>query len=342
MGYPVIDNQTDFAFEPAFLADENGVPLFVPIVKATYTYCGRGELTLADEQLAVNASGELNAGEGSSYKYEPEIVFTKPATDVVLVGHAYADKTNQTEIDVGLRVGPVAKVVRVVGDRYRVTSKGFETISPPQPFEKIPLTYERAFGGWDRRHADPEKHSYDPRNPSGVGFGFPSNDTREPIRLPNIEDPSRLWQGWGDRPPPTGFGFTSPNWHPRSKLAGTYDKQWSETRKPLLPVDFDRRFFNAASAGLVAPGYLRGDEPVAIVNAVPEGKLHFDLPCGESPCCYTELKGHKHVVLKTCLDTVIVNTDESLLILIWRAHYSLRHGPEDVVRIKIDMEKASA
>ena len=46
------------------------------------------------------------------------------------------------------------------------------------------------------------------------------------------------------------------------KYAGTYDKKWQEERAPLLPRDFSKRFLNAAAPGLVAPGYLRGDETV--------------------------------------------------------------------------------
>jgi len=44
-----------------------------------------------DEQAPVNLSGEhWAAPETSSYKYEPEIAFIKPATDIVLIGHAHA------------------------------------------------------------------------------------------------------------------------------------------------------------------------------------------------------------------------------------------------------------
>ncbi len=46
-------------------------------------------------------------------------------------------------------------------------------------------------------------------------------------------------------------------------MMGLADEVWNKTRKPLLPKNFDRRYFNAAAPGLVAPGYLKGDEPVA-------------------------------------------------------------------------------
>ena len=101
MGHPILENKTPFAFEPLFLADEEGRPLFVPIVKATYEMRERGQLSLAEKQVPVNIGGEYwGDPEKSSYKYEPETAFIKPATDIVLIGHAYAPKPRVTEVDV--------------------------------------------------------------------------------------------------------------------------------------------------------------------------------------------------------------------------------------------------
>ena len=308
MGHPTIDNRTDFALESLFLADEEGRHLFVPIVKATYRALDSKQILVAENQISAKLSGEYwGDPDFSSYKYEPETAFIKPATDVVHIGHAYPQKPGVNFVDVGVRVGPVQKVVRVVGDRDIVKRSGNWSVIGPQVFEKIPLVYERAFGGWDRSHQNPDKHTFEPRNPVGVGFGYPNGNTEEPVRLPNIEDPKRPWKRWGDRPPPTGFGFISPHWQPRASFAGTYDKKWDETRKPLLPTDFDRRFFNAASPGLIAPGYLRGNEPVVIVNASPGGRISFNLPGVPPPWCAVELRGGKEEILQTQLDTVIIN-----------------------------------
>ena len=56
----------------------------------------------------------------SSYKYEPEVALCKPATDVVLIGHAQPPGGGATQVDVGIKVGPVQKVARVFGDRFWV------------------------------------------------------------------------------------------------------------------------------------------------------------------------------------------------------------------------------
>ena len=208
--------------------------------------------------------------------------------------------------------------------------------------KKYRLIYERAFGGWDRSHPNPDKHTFEPRNPVGVGFGYPNGNPEEPVQLPNLEDPQRPWKHWRDRPPPAGFGFISPHWQPRASFAGTYGKKWDKTRKPLLPTDFDRRFFNSASPGLIAPGYLRGDEPVVIINASPGGRMAFNLPGVPPPWCEVELRGGKTAVLQTNLDTAIINTDDNLVFLIWRAHMVVRNGPQDVVAITIDTKPKSS
>src|SRR5436309_2054056 len=146
MGHFGIEKKSAFAFEPLFLTDEEGRPLFVPVVKATYRIMERRPLVLSEKQLPINTAGEYwGKPDNSFYKYESETAFIKPATDVVLIGHAYAPRPGTTEVSVGVRVGPVHKVVRVVGDRTWVRTAGLLAMTPPRPFERIPLIYERAF-----------------------------------------------------------------------------------------------------------------------------------------------------------------------------------------------------
>ena len=72
------------------------------------------------------------------------------------------------------RVGTLEKTVHVSGERtwFKRIGGGIGT-ERPEPFERIPLVYERAFGGWDRTHAKPEKHTFEPRNPVGRGLPAP-------------------------------------------------------------------------------------------------------------------------------------------------------------------------
>jgi hypothetical protein len=332
MGHPDITNETAFVLEPLFLADIQNRPVFVPLVKATYTMADRGELVLSEKQQPTELAGQYYGNpEVSSLKYEPEGVYFKPATDVVLLGHAYAPhQAAATEVQVGFRVGALQKVAKVVGDRLLTRRAGMSFVSDPVPFIKMPLVYERAFGGWDRSDADSAKHNFEARNPVGMGYRCDAR-LNDDVALPNIEDPANPIRRLGDAPMPIGFGFISPNWQPRAALAGTYDKAWNATRKPRLPLNFDVRFFNSASSGLVAPGYLVGDEPVVVVNASTEGRAAFRLPGVPAPVCDVQLRGAITTPTPTRLDTVIVNMDERRVFLLWRAHVVLPRGPHQLV-----------
>jgi hypothetical protein len=322
---------TPAAGEKVFLLDEKGRDLLVVVVKRTFQITQRG-LIPSEEQRPVDLAGECYGEPGkSSYRYEPEIAPPKPATDIVLIGHAHASKSRQTEIDVTIRVGALAKTVRIFGDRFWDKLLGMETMTPPRPFEKIPLMYERAFGGWDRTPADPEQYSYEPRNPVGSGYRDRKRGKFvEGLPLPNLEEPRHLIRNSKDAPPPAGFGFIGPDWTPRRNFCGTYDEKWASSRAPLLPDDFDRRFYNAAHPDLIVPGRLRGDEAVDIANVSPNGTLRFNLPGEAPPRVRVEMRGGARTI-PTALDTVIINTDEGRVYLLWRASLDI-HGRVDDVR----------
>ncbi|MFL5349717.1 MAG: DUF2169 domain-containing protein [Hyalangium sp.] len=336
MGHPSIENLTPFTFEPLFLADEEMRPLLVPVVKATFELTPQGKLSLAEEQAPLEVAGKKwEDSDESSDRYEPEGAFFKPATDVVLVGHAHAQERGAREALVALKIGALQKGVRVIGDRVWFKSMGSITMTKPAPFERIPLRYERSFGGWDRSNPDATKHQFEPRNPVGTGFRASGSRFEEGVRLPNLEDPTQLLKEWGDRPTPTGFGFTSPHWHPRAAFAGTYDAAWEKSRKPLLPRDFDRRFLNAASPGLIASGYLQGNEPVVVANATPEGRLTFNLPGIPPPRVQVSREDQPDAWLELKLDTVILDTDVMRLFLLWRSPLVLKREPLEVRAIRV-------
>ena len=336
MPHPDIDNRTPFAFEPVFIADEDLRPVVVTLIKATYDFDLQGGLQLAEEQIPVNLTGEpWTDATVSSYKYEPEIALCKLATDVVLIGHAQPPQVGATQVDVGLRVGPVQKVARVFGERFWVLTDGGVSKSRVAALRPTPLMWENAFGGLDEPHSTPELTQLEPRNPVGTGFGKPLTKNGDRLRLPSIEDPSQLIGEYGAVVPPCGFGFTSPNWHPRAGFSGTYDERWNKGRKPMLPEDFDRRFFNAAPPGLVAPGYLQGNEEVVVLNTTLAPRLAFRLPGVSPPQCRVALRNQPDTELPTNLDTLIVNTDDQQLILLWRAYTLAAGGPHDVAAIEV-------
>jgi len=338
--HPTVDCPPTYKVTPLFSQSEDGKPLVVPIIASTFNILSN-RLVPADKQPDVKLAGEYWGKPGeSSLKWEPQTAFTKLATDVVLIGHAFS--AGQPSVDVTLGVADLRQTARIFGDRYWIKSLGFISMTPPEPFEKIPLVYERAFGGWDRSNPDPDKHGFEPRNPIGTGFRCKHGKLEDGIRMPNIENPKQLLREYGQVVPPVGFGFTAPDWQPRAKFAGTYGEEWMDNRMPLLPKDFDRKFFNAAPPELIAPGYLRGDEAVSIEHASTRGAISFNLPALPPPSCRLQLKGSRDASVETKLDTVIINTDEESVTLIWRGYLPLHSGPLDIVTVQVRAESIAA
>ena len=335
MGHPEVDNRTPFAFAPLFVADEELRPVLAVVLKATIEFRADGSQRLAERQEPVDLAGKHFGEPGqSSVLREPEVAFTKPGTDCVLQGHAVAaGRAPQSEV--GSRVGELTAAARVFGDRRWDPGLLGAKASPPQPFERLPLVWERAFGGWDRTPAKEEHHQCEPQNPIGVGFVARKGRATAGAPLPNVEDPRALLTSPTARPTPVGFGFVGHDWQPRAAFAGTFDAAWEQQRAPRLPQDFDRRFFLAAAPGLSSATHLRGDEPVVVIGATPEGRWEFSLPGIAPPWCTVALRDGTSPRLETRLDTVIVDADSRRLLLLWRAFTTLRQGPHDVRALTI-------
>lgn len=337
MSHPAIVNRTRLALAPLFVGDEDGYPSLVLVVKGTFTIPESDvQLVLAREQVPVLLEGEFwGEPDTSSYRLEPEIAPFKPGTDVVLLGHTFPENEKQTELEVGFRCGPVQQLARVVGDRTWIKKLGRIRPSDPAPVGRLPLQAERAFGGWDRSAEDPKKHRMEMRNPVGVGYHVSRSSFVEGLPVPNLEEPGAPVKSFTGSLRPALFGFTSPGWEPRIRHAGTYDKKWEKQRKPLLPADFDPRFYNAAPPGLIAPGRLRGDEAVTVIQAGRRARTNFYLPGIHPPRARGVLRSDEDFELQTELDTVIVDADADRVHLLWRARLRLRSGPEDLAEMEI-------
>lgn len=332
MPHPDIDNDTPLVLEPLFLLDEAGHPALTLVIKASFAIEAHG-LALLAEQPGIDHGGEFWLPDApiSSYRREPEFAPIKLATDVAVIAHACAPTANTQVLAARVRVGPVGQTAWVFGDRGWVVPRwGEPVLTQPACFERIPVCYELAFGGFDRQN--PVGRGRRPRNAK------PSNGEL----APNIENPAAPIQSHNDCPAPVGFGFVSPDWLPRASLAGTYDAAWAAERKPLLPRDFDPRFYNAASPGLIAPGYLRGDEPVELFNLSPEGYMAFALPGLPAPTLCVSLFGRPDTAPIPVLDTVILDLDMRVVSLTWRARLSLDNGPHDLRALELRSPAARA
>jgi len=146
----LVSNRTPCAADRSWLQDKDANKIWLVVVKATFDIRPDGSTRLADHQLPVLRSARHHGEPGeSSLAAEADLLWTKPCTDVLVDGTAWAPGGRAVEsFDVGMRIGEVHKVLRVFGDRLWQRGVVGPTISRPRPLDRLPIRYERAFGQW--------------------------------------------------------------------------------------------------------------------------------------------------------------------------------------------------
>jgi hypothetical protein len=298
--------------------DTNGQEVLLAIMSATFAAREDGSLELASEQVPVCLADEPFGDPGrSSIKVEADIAIAKPRVDVIVVGAAYSPSGRPvTEVMVGLRVSDIHKTLRVTGDRTLSSRLG----GGPMPFVRMPIVYERAFGGTT------ENGDVYVENPVGVGYrGAASADPTVATEVPNVEYPNRQVRGRGDHHSPAGFGIVARNWAPRVALAGTYDQAWLDTVWPLPPSDRNPLFNQMAPLDQQTHSVL-GGEVVELANMTPAGLWRFQLPRLDVPVRL--IFDDRVEDREPHVDTVLIDADHRTLTLKTRlALTTVRNAP---------------
>lgn len=325
----IVTNKTPYAAAGSWVQDKDANKLWLVVVKATFNICGDGSTYLSDEQVPVLLMPEPVGEVDKSLTYESDLLGVKPRTDILVNGSAWAPGGNRAPwVATQLIAGPIKKQLYVFGERIweRGLSGGLH-ISNPMEFESMPITYERAYGGWDQFSPNLEKHRLDDRNPVGTGFAI-RQEHCVGMRLPNIEYPDHLISSWKHRPPPAGLNAVDCSWSPRRDLAGTYDEQWLENRFPLWAEDFDPRYRNCAPSDQQAPGFFQGGEVIDLINLSREGKLTFELP--KIHLFFQTRFGAECVEHHAQLCTVIVEPEIPRVIMSWQTHLVCNHRADEL------------
>ena len=345
MASPRLDNRTDFVVFPHVLVDRDGEKL-VTMVKATFecTSPQGGPLELAPKKRRRGIRLKdfpWDEKKPTPIAYPADLCIRKPATDVVFVTRAYAPGgVAVPKFDAYARVGELRKAITIHGLRvWEVDGAG---LPAGRPIAQIDVRYDYAWGGFD--DSDPKKLVEEARNPQGMGcVRDPSVLSDKPA--PNIEDPAAPIRSCKTRPPPAGLGPIGRHWEPRRAYAGTYDAKWKEKRAPLLPADFDDRFNQCASPGLIADPPLRTGEEVKLLNLVRGGgPTLFALPSVAVEIEFRPKDGEPES-FRPHLDTVLIDLMGSIpgqaiaVELVWRA--SIR-APRYVDQAKVVVREVKA
>lgn len=189
-----------------------GAPCISLLAKRTYVLDTYGSLGVpAAEQRPLRPLPIHDDGPSGLLLADSEAWPYKLRADVVVHGHVYAQGARR-QVDAAVIVGGHRRDLRVSGDRRCGRSAhGRILFSEPEPFEQMPLGYDRAYGGYDRgseaavpnlfemigpslpEGTDPKTYSLCgyPRNRHGRGYYLASSTTPiDELSLPNIEDPA--------------------------------------------------------------------------------------------------------------------------------------------------------
>src|SRR5262245_13505405 len=319
--------------------DKDAREWLVVVVKGTYLIPRNpnDSPVLAPEQVPLLTADKFTGAPGySAPVYEADYPPRKPRCDVLLNGSAYAPGGRPVDrVTVSLRVGTVRKSFDVVGDRVWQASALRLGASPPTPFARMPISYDRAFGGVDKAKGDLTTFRWYPTNHAGVGWhDYLDTKFLDGAPLPNTEetgDPVRKPNGTYR---PMSFGSVGRAWQPRPKWAGTYDQKWLDETFPFLPKDFDERYFQAAPEDQQCD-YLKGGEEIELSNLTPAGRTLFRVPVVDVPVEFTVLGGSKHMTQLPVIDTLMLEPDRNRFSVIWRTSLRLRRNIFEITRIVV-------
>jgi hypothetical protein len=274
-------------------------------VKASFTLAPGGVATLAPLQEPLAADAEVATAVG-------ELAVFKPRADVLIVGHAYAPRGVPAEqLLARARIGTVRKALSITGDRTWVPSFDGLRPSPPVPFRRMPLRYERAVRAGE--------------NLGGVDIM--SQGAELGRALPNI---AAIVDQGGETP---GFGPLPLPWRARRWGAGDAAVHWA-ARSGLAagppPAGFDFRILNAAPAEQQLDEIPPGLE-IQLENLHPEHTwLETRLPALRVRVFRKAGRHERAAEVPVRCDTLVVDCDRALCTLVWRGAV-LVDGPDESV-----------
>jgi hypothetical protein len=299
----------------------------VVVVKATYAFPEQdgGHAEFASEQDDLVTADTFWGEPGfSAPRHEVDFARFKAQCDVLLNATAHAPGGRPVErVQTGIRIGSWQKRLDVVGNRVWLDGITAPNVSSIEPFVRMPITYDRAFGGTDRLgEEDGILDAYRP-NPVGLGFHDPRNQDRlagQP--LPNTEAPGEpVTSPWGDHAP-MSYGPVGRGWSQRLRWAGTYDERWQQEVFPFLPADFDDRYYQAAPEDQWI-AYPRGGEEVVLVGLTPEGRTRFRLPPRLAMPVTFAHRTKGDIATEARPDTLLIEPDRRRLCMTWRVSQPL-------------------
>ncbi len=267
------------------------------IAKATFQLVPGRPMTPTEPVALARADHHFDRSPLKSVETASDVVPYRPACDVTLVGHAYAPQGRPVpaaSVHIGVFRGReplLDKTLHVFGDR--LVQGGAP--SAPQPFQRMPLTYERAAASAE--------------NPVGIGVGSG--------KLPNLVDP----RGAAIL---AGFGPISRYWRQRKGLVKDERVRFDQDLVELGDA-FPWEFFQAAPPDQCID-FLRGDEWLVLDGMHPAlPRLQSQLPGARASALIATYGGEPSVRgLALVADTLAIDADRGVASVVWRARFPIQ------------------
>jgi hypothetical protein len=291
------------------------------IVRIRHGLTDDGELVPPPQEQALADIRRDQIDLGDYGKLQPDMVFPRSGVDLIVLGDAIAPGGESTQASVGVACGPYDIQLDVWGDRVWEEDAETEVLKPSQPesFERMPITWGRAFGG-----AATGEYGDVPNgdNPWGRGF-YLSAEEAVGKPLPNVELPSARVGKWDDHPEPGGFG--------------PYPMQWGLRLMRLFPVGEDQQSLEVHpergmfdQAALPLSGEQLDSQFVRITGMTKSGEVSVPIP---PPPVFVQVElGKKTVDLDMSVEEVLVDLRHSLVDITYRKDFQYAFTPNETRR----------
>ena len=337
--------------------DADQPPLFTVGSKRTFKIGPGGPLVPAEEQEPIIEEAAYAPTETKGFAVPlrlPELCPTRVACSLII--HATSRPPAPTSHHEVVLQGPggFERRLQLIGDRRLVRLGGGWAFSDPEPFQEMPLSWDRAYGGIDKGIYMHQAKDMDeklrammaplgcyPRNDLGRGYAVHGSEAPlQDLALPNVElledrlTVDRLvcpsLDMWHAQPRPAGFGFWEPHWPDLSRAplseeqVGLLPPGLTEQQRTCEPDDVAilPAFFHTCAPGMELPG-LKGNERFILHGVDGDQPRQIDLP--GAPPRTAVLIGQRSMELTPQLHQVVVDLDAGLLTMLWGGTVSMEH-----------------
>ncbi len=139
---------------------------------------------------------------------------------------------------------------------------------------------------------------------------------------------------------PCGLGVWPADCLPRRSYGGTFDEAWKRSRNPLLPLDFDARYFNAAPEALQFETTPVAGERVDLFNLCALGRCGFAMPALRVSAMAESRSGQRSTH-EMRWDTLILEPDADTAVVVWRTEIDAADSTTQAQRVMLTVESTA-